>query len=395
MKKIGLLISQLNYGGAERVVSRLTQILCDDYRVYLILFEDTFIMYEYSGELVNLNIKSVEGIAKLLLPFKRASVLRMIKQKLELDYVISFLDSPNVVNILSRTAKCKTGISIRNYSKMELNNSLLSNITSLCIRYLYKKADIVIPVSRVISESLEKDYEISRDRQKVIYNPFDVEQIQKLASEKLEPHYDKFIEKDSTFISVGRHMHQKGLWHLVKAFKVLHDICSKARLIIIGADYQDGKVKNLVEDLNLNGCVILAGQQNNPFKFMVCSSVYVLSSLFEGFPNAMVEAMACGCPVISADCKSGPREILYNATDLDRHANNIEFADYGLLVPALELEENWDPRVITEGEIKLANAMLLYLNDPELRDRYSRNALERAHYFSYEMCRKQFQEILS
>lgn len=394
MKKIGLLISELNKGGAERVVSRLTYILSGQYHVYLILFEDTFIEYDYSAELINLDVKSSSGIFKIISLLRRAKRLKRIKKELELNYVISFMDSPNIVNILSKTKDCKIGISIRNYSKIENSRSFISKIVNKCIKFLYNKADVVIAVSKVIAESMVKDYGVQRNKLKVIYNPFDVEHIQQFAMEELEPQYRDFINKETTFISVGRQMYQKGYWHLIKAFKLVHDKNKAARLIIVGKDYHNGKCQKLIDDFQLNESVLLVGQHRNPFKFIKASTVYVLTSLFEGFPNSMVEAMACGCPIIAADCKSGPREILCDHPQIDTVCSDIETTDNGILIPPLESEENWDSSVITSGEKKLAESMIMMIEDEEIRLHYGQKALERAKYFSYERCKKAFCEII-
>lgn len=395
MKKVGLLISELNNGGAERVVSRLSHILSNDYKIFLVLFEDTFITYEYKGELINLNVKASSNIIKkFFMTFKRAFILRKIKNEFKLDIVISFMDSPNVVNILSKTKKCKIGISIRNYVIRSNPNTLKTKVFNLLMKQIYNRADIIIPVTKVIAESMINNYKIDRDKFRVIYNPYNIEQIQQLATEEIETHYKGFIDKERTFISVGRQMYQKGFWHLIKAFKLVHDEKQDAKLIIIGKDYQCFRVQKLIDELKLNENVLLVGQHKNPFKFIKNSAVYVLSSLYEGFPNAMAEAMACGCPVIAADCKSGPREILCNDADLEATCKIVEKADFGVLVPPMESEENWDGSVHTVAEESLSEAMLMYLQDKALRKYYADKAIERARDFNFEKCRKDFEDII-
>ncbi|MFF5396694.1 glycosyltransferase [Peribacillus butanolivorans] len=395
MKKIGLLISGMNNGGAERVVSRLTHILSDEYIVYLILYEDTFMKYDYSGTLINLNIKATPGVlGKVIILFKRIRALKKVKKQYGLNVTISFLDSPNIVNILSRTRNCKIGVSIRNFSAYENTNSLVSKLTNLFIKIIYNKSDVVIPVTKVIANSYVRDYGIHKDKLKVIYNPYDIFNIQQLANKELEPNYRGLFTKGFTFISVGRQMRQKGFWHLIKAFKMVQQKYKNSQLIIVGKDYSNGKVQKMVNELDLFENVHLVGEQENPFNFIRNSDIYVLSSLFEGFPNALVEAMACGCPVIAADCKSGPREILFENPDIDKVCVNVEKADYGLLTQPMEHEENWDINFITESEKNLSEAMLLMIEDEKLRRHYGVKALERAKFFSYERCKQAFTEII-
>lgn len=395
MKKVGLLISSLNNGGAERVVSRLSKILSSEFKVFIILFEDTFVNYDYCGELINLDIKANKSSFKVIPTIKRSLLLRKTKKELSLDCVISFLDSPNVVNILSKTPKCKVAISIRNYSLNENKNSLLSRITNLCIKLLYNSADSVIPVSRVIASSMEAHYGIKKDKINVIYNPYDIIEIQEKSSEEIEDKYSSFFNNGKVFISVGRDMYQKGFWHLVKAFKLVHDNCPEAKLVIVGRDNNDGKTLQLVKALNIEKSVLLMGQHDNPFKFIKASSIYVMSSLFEGFPNAMVEAMACGCCIIAADCKSGPREILCKNPDIKHVSNDIEMADFGIIVPPLCNDENWDPTHIDASEIALAGAMNMVIESKDIVNYYSKRAMPRARDFSYEICREKFRSIIN
>jgi glycosyltransferase involved in cell wall biosynthesis len=387
-KNIGLLVPSMNSGGAERVVSRLSNILNDKYNIFVILFEDTYMTYECGGTIINLGIRaqSKNTFAKFLLPFRRAIKLKKIKRTKALDVVISFMDSPNIVNILSRTVNCKTVISIRNFNYVKWNP-----LFKILIKIFYSKADSIIAVSKVICEEMIKNY----NRNAVtIYNPYDIEQIKKSVYEDLDEDYEHFFIDKDVFISVGRHMYQKGFWHLIKAFKIVHDVNNSVRLVIVGRDESDGKAAKLARDLGLEDSVLFTGYQKNPFKYIFRSCVYVLSSLFEGFPNSMVEAMACGCPVIAADCKSGPREILYENPDLETVSTSIEKADYGILVPPLDFEENWDFSVVNDTELPLAEAMLIYLENGTLNEYYANKVVERAKAFSYDRCKQDFEDVI-
>lgn len=391
MKKIGLLISTLNCGGAERVVSRLTKILSDKYEIYLILFEDTYKEYEYFGELININVKSSSNlIKKIILPFIRTKRLKKIKKEYNLDLVISFLDSPNIVNILSSTKKCKTIISIRNYIMKEEKQNLKSKILSLIMSKLYHKADKIIAVSEIIKNSLIDKYKIEKNKIVTIYNPYDEEEIEKLCKQKLEEEYNDFFTKRKVFISVGRIMYQKGFWHLVKAFKLVNDKYKNTGLIIIGKDYQNGKLNKLINELELNDSVLLLGHQKNPFKYIYNSYAYVMTSLFEGFPNSMTEAMVCEKTIISVDCKSGPREILDDKQNLTKVAKKIEYVKYGIIVPEVSDIENWNANQTEEEEKILSNAMIELINKQELNKKYSILAKKRSKEFNYNKCKEAY-----
>ena len=395
-KNIGLLVSTMNNGGAERVVSRLSEILFNEYNIYIILYEDTYMKYECFGEVANMDIKSKNKniLSKCYLGVRRVRKLKKLKEQLKLDLVISFLDSPNIVNILSKVQSCKTFVSVRNYSNKENKSSVTTRIVDFIMKYLYRKADKIIPVSKVIACNLAQHYNVPEEKIHTIYNPYRIDEIQTLENDALEPEYIEFMSSGQIIISVGRLMYQKGFWHLIKAFKIVHDFNPQSKLVIIGKGEQNELVKNLVDDLNLTESVLLVGYHKNPFKFIKYSNVYVLSSMFEGFPNALVEAMACGCPTIAADCKSGPREILYKESDISKVAKDIEFADFGILVPPLNEEENWNENIIEDCEKKLCEAILDILNDKKLQVEFTIKAIYRAGDFDYERCKNEFIKII-
>lgn len=392
MKNIGLLISELNSGGAERVVSRVSKILESKYNVYVILFEDTYMEYDHGGTLINLNTPSKSGtLTKVMLLKKRVNKLKNQKKELKLDCVISFLDSPNMVNILSKVKGCKSAVSIRNYSASENSGSLLGKITNLLYKMLYKRADKVVPVTKVIEELYIKKYSLPKEKIKVIYNPYDITEIE--AMMKKDCGYDlSAIQGKTTFITVGRQMYQKGYWHLIKAFKKLHDENADIALIMVGQI--DEKVVNLIEKFNLRESIILTDRHHNPFSFIAKSDIYVLSSLFEGFPNALAEAMVCGLPVIAADCKSGPREILAPNTAIDTVCDGVEEAQFGVLTKPLENEEEWESEELTKGEYHLYVAMKKMAEDREYRKEYAKKAKERSKSFGYDICKENFINLI-
>jgi glycosyltransferase involved in cell wall biosynthesis len=96
-----------------------------------------------------------------------------------------------------------------------------------------------------------------------------------------------------------------------------------------------------------------------------------------------VVAMACGLPVIAADCPSGPREILYQKPDLTQKAAAVTEADFGLLIPLAEAAEDWAPETITDGQRHMAQAMEQLLTDEEKRTALAQKALQRSHTFDY------------
>ncbi|AVR00346.1 hypothetical protein OBCHQ24_15490 [Oceanobacillus iheyensis] len=113
---------------------------------------------------------------------------------------------------------------------------------------------------------------------------------------------------------------QKGFDVLLKAFKQVNTTLSNTHLTIMGEGKQREELEFLAKDLNLEQNVSLVGYKENPYPYYYYSDLYILSSRYEGFPNTLLEALACGTKVIATNCKSGPIEI-------------IEDNNYGVLVP--------------------------------------------------------------
>lgn len=392
MKRVGLLLPTIKSGGAERVATRLSKLLSDTYEIYMILFEDTYQTYEFSGRLINLDIKAETGnkFKQLFLPVKRAVKLKQVKEVYKLDVVISFMDSPNIVNLLAKHPTCKAIVSVRNYDYKE--NSKLFDIAE---KLLLKNADYVIPVSKVIKEVIGKRYGIAKDKIKEIYNPYSIDEIDKFTTEELDADIKNFMSDKFCFVTAGRHSYQKGFWHLLKAFNLANKKHQDIGLIILGRDAEQTPIFELIDMLGLSDKVKVVGYSDNPFKYIRHSDVYVLSSLFEGFPNSLVEAMACGCPVIAADCKSGPREILCRNADITKICNDIELGEYGILVKPMEMNESWESLTVTESETELSKAMQMMFENSLMRLTYAKKARERAMDFSYARCKGEYISVIN
>ena len=136
------------------------------------------------------------------------------------------------------------------------------------------------------------------------------------------------------------------------------------------------------------------GFQKNPFKFISRSTIYVFPSLYEGFPNALVEAIACEIPVISSDCKSGPREILAPETNIDVETKIIEYAKYGVLIPVCNGNYYKARDPLTNKEMILVKSIIdLYLSK-KLLENYTHKTKERVKDFNKDKIILEYENIL-
>ena len=128
--------------------------------------------------------------------------------------------------------------------------------------------------------------------------------------------------------------------------------------------------------------------------FMAKAHVLAFPSLWEGFPNVLVEAMVCGCPVISSDCRSGPREILAPDTELLYQTNKPEYARYGVLMPVCDNKANILDSRFTPEEAIWADVIVQTLKDEGLRKKYIELAKKRILDFKIESISKQWDEAI-
>lgn len=180
----------------------------------------------------------------------------------------------------------------------------------LC-KVMFPLADGIIAVSRGLALELERFIRIPRHRIRTIYNPVVTANLATLAKEQLfHPWLDGSRKAVSpTLVSVGRLVEHKGYDVLLHALVEVrrHIDC---RLIIVGGGPLELELKALAQRLELADWVDFVGWQDNPFKYVARADLFVLSSRYEGLANVVIEALACGCPVVATDCNYGPDEIL-------------------------------------------------------------------------------------
>lgn len=325
--------------------------------------------------------------------------LEFYKRMYEIDCAISFLNPTNFINTKS-SAGIPTIISIRSCVEGPfVPQELRTWIGKKELLFSCMKADRIIAVSKETAYSLKKKYLVNDKKTSVIYNPCDVDIIHDLEKEPLDnPEILGKIEKKGfVFISVGRVVAKKGQWHMIRAFQLVREKHPEAILLILGKRGKQNTYLLLEETIRYFGLeesVLLAGPHKNPFAYLSKADAFVFSSFNEGFPNAMTEAMAVGLPIISTDCRSGPREILAPATDYLAKTKTIDYAEYGILVPECSGSTVID-RQLEQNEIYMAEAMIRIIEDRKMREYYSVKSRERAEAFSTEANLQQWRTLIN
>lgn len=183
-------------------------------------------------------------------------------------------------------------------------------LTPFFVRYFYPWADGIVAVSHGVAKDLAFVTGLPSERIQVIYNPVMIPDLLERAKEAVD-HPWFTLGQPPVVLGVGKLTEQKDFPTLIRAFALVRQL-QQARLVILGWGAQRPRLEALVRELGLEEDVAMPDHVKNPYAYMKRAAVFVLSSAWEGLPNVVIEAMAVGTPVISTDCKSGPKEILDN-----------------------------------------------------------------------------------
>ena len=344
----------------------------------------------------------------ILWPFKilrRTYKILKIIRKFKPDIVITHHDDANIsiipVIILTKIFRISDNIKfilwIRNNPIESYKEGLYSKIVLLAYNYFYKYADIIIVQTITNKKIIESNFKSLKGKIEIIPNIYDISKLQQLSNEPLEKEYENIFKDSFVFINIGRLTEQKGQWFLIRAFKKVAEKYPNVKVIILGDGELKDKLQELINNLNLQNNVHLLGMQENPFKFLKHSNCFVFTSLWEGLPNTVIEALSLNLPVISTDCKTGPREILCPELDIDAKINYPYYGKYGILTkpfPRAYIWESLDEKPLIEEEKMLAELMIKMIEDEELRKKYS-NGLERAEDFDVEKIIKEWERVIN
>lgn len=309
MSSLALFLTALDGGGAEKIMLNLARGFVEqglEVDLVLVKAEGPYLSAIPPG------VRVVDlGGKRLLLSLP--AIIRYLQQKRPVA-LLSALEDANLVALWTRRlsgVSTRVVVSVHNTLSREAQNStqLKRRIAPYLARLFYPWADAVVTVSQGAADDL-KSLGISPERIQVIYNPVVTPEFFEKVQQLLEhPWFSP--SQPPVILGVGRLEKQKDFSTLVKAFALVKQQLP-ARLIILGEGKERPILEALVQELGLKDDVALPGFVSNPYAYMARSAVFVLSSLFEGLPTVLIEAMAAGTPVVSTDCESGPDEILNN-----------------------------------------------------------------------------------
>lgn len=374
-KRIGLLAPNLQSGGAERVLSNISLNLTKaGYEVYLLLYDTQDICYNYGGKLIDLKGKAGSNfLNKTILRIFRIVKVIYYKKRYKLDIMLSFLYSANIVNYFS-FGKTKRILACRGYSDFLHHGKKYAKMIT--------KTDQLIIQTERLKEEFVKKYGVDKLKLSVIYNPFNIKMISEISNEYIDNNTQVFIDSHKTICTVGTFKKDKGFWHLIKAFCLVKKRIPDAGLIFIG--HRGEMEKDIIEMARATDYkedILFLGYQENPFKYIAKCMVYASTSLHEGFPNALIEAMACSTAVISSDCLTGPREILMKANTDKKETEEVQHTDYGVLVVPFTNEVDFDINYVSKEDEMFSKGLIELLSDEKLLNYYEEMGYKRACEF--------------
>lgn len=305
--RLAVFLPSLEGGGAERVVVSLLKGFVErQIAVDLVLAKAKGVYLSQvpsSCRIIDLDSRGVlNSLPKLILYLRRERPQRML----------SMMSHANIVAIMARFFSCirfRLVVSERCALAGNYFLGFKGRLLKICMYCIYPFADAIVAVSNGVSDDIRRELNIDCAMLNVIYNPVDFKKIENESS--LPCSNDWLNASVPIIIASGRLTKQKDFPTLLKALakvRAKRDV----RLIILGDGEEKDYLKTITIDLGLVEYVFFAGFVRQPYTWFSRASVFVLSSAWEGLPNVLIEAMACGVPVVATDCPHGPKEILEN-----------------------------------------------------------------------------------
>lgn len=342
MKKISFIINDLGPGGAQRVCGNLIDKLKDKYKVFLLLCNRYNDVYSKEYDFSSITVIDFDKKKKIEIYKPLTKVLREEK----FDLVFTF--GPELAMLSTKIIKkYKLGTKVIsrciNTLSIEFENAsfVRRHIYFPLIKKNYKKTDLIIAQSIGMQEDLVSNIHVPSSKIVVINNP---------VNEKFT--YNPNQARENCMVYAGRLEQQKNVLDLLKA--VDDELLKQYKLYIIG----DGSLKETLTqyatDKKLN--VEFVPFTHNIVEFYQKAKCVVLSSLFEGFPNTLIEAISCGTPVVSYDCPSGPKEIITSDNGLLVEYKNVENLKQKLIEC---ISKDWDYEKVRESSLKYDSKIII------------------------------------
>lgn len=326
-QSVAFFIFSLDRGGAERVTSILANKLAErKIAVTLLVMKPlSSESYQLDPAVTIVKLGDAEtrrnGSSSITFNVRRIFALRRFLKKNNTDALITMMTGANIIGIaatLFLRTKCVAS------ERIHPGESSAGRVWNLLRKYLYGSAHCIV-LQTESGASWARNHTNARNV-KVIANPLE------FPLKASEPHVSVPDQSSKLMIGVGRLIPRKQFPHLISAFAQLSERFSDWTLAIVGNGEEENALRDQINGLGLTDKVFLTGRVGNLAEWYQRADLFVMTSAFEGYPNALIEAMAYRLPVISYDCRSGPAEIIHH----DHNGLLIELNNQAALVSAME-----------------------------------------------------------
>jgi len=351
---ITFLITSLNGGGAQGVCVNVVNGLVEKgWNVTLIVLHlNNSVFHTRLDKRVNLVVLGVNNVRYAFSPLRK-----YIKDN-NTDKIVIFNYELTVLSVLIRyTIKNKFKIIARNINTLSFKKKLVKSfwekyIVMPLIDKFYLKADYIINQCEGMKKDLISIFDTIENKTGVIYNP--VNKLVENAS------FEKEYKKEDYILCVGRLEKQKAFHYAINAFKEVNKRYPNIRLKIVGEGKLQNDLENLCKEKNIEDKVDFEGFKKDIIPYYKKAKLTLLTSLYEGFPNVLVESITIGTPLVSFDCPSGPNEIIING----ENGFLVDYLDETDLINKINycLDKSFDINSIqkTSKRFKLSNIILNY-----------------------------------
>jgi len=320
-RRVLFVINSLAGGGAERVMATLlanANEWLSRHEIALAVLDDGPRAFALPEWLATFQFDCGGGMLASI------AALNRVVRDFDPDVTLSFLTRANLANGAVMMKRRRPWIiSERTSTPAHLGSRAKQLATRVIMRLIYPRATRVIAVSSGVADKLQRGFGVSASRIDVLPNPVDIDALHASVCEQDDPQID-----EPYVVAVGRLVSVKNYAMLIEAFAQAKLRC---RLIIAGDGPERDALKSLAAKLDVGDRVVMPGWLTNPYPVLARASVFALSSNVEGFPNALVEALALGVPVVATNCHDGPAEIL--ARSSVNEVSGVTVTDAGVLTP--------------------------------------------------------------
>ena len=375
-KKVAIFIYSLGGGGAEKAALGLYEGLKADYEMFFVTVSPVT-AYDTKGLNVTVlgeNDHKTSKLKKLFTTLKLFVAFIKFCRQNKITAVVSFLSRPNIIAAMAKLFCKNLNVIATEHSTISkyYDDGFASKAFLFFLKTAYMLADKVVAVSKGIKDDLVQNIGVSDEKVEIVHNPLDIDTIALMSKEKLENRGDGFV-----FVTAGRLTESKNYPFLFEAFKTLPDFC---RLWILGDGELKSELRFLAVESGIHERVKFFGFCQNPYKYFAAADCFVSASKLEGLPTVLLEAMACGLPIVATDCHSGPREIL--GGDDEMLFSGIEKAEHGILVSL-------------DTPIYLSLGMQKIIDEDATRERYKESAKDGLKEFLPEVSISKYRNLIN